>query len=341
MILHDFVLYYLITGYYLNYLKSNELYLSELYYNYGDNGIRAAKEVLTGDLPPLQYNKPGKLPLVRRVVENAKGIIVHSEYAKKMVLQTGICNPHVEHINQINYNNEINILDDEIKRVRAKYGVTDDEILVASFGYIAPTKRNYQVIKAINEIQTDQNLKVKYLMVGEGDYVDACLNEKIMKTGYISIHEFEKLIHCVDIVVNLRYPSMGETSATLLRAMTAGKACIVSDDAWFSELPDEVVVKVPIEEEFEKPALKKAIENLVRDKVGMQGLGSAAKEYVLQEHDPDLIAQKISSFISKDRLRSFTTKYLDTIADKLIQLGITEENGDYLKFLSKRIIKVL
>lgn len=341
VILHDFVLYYLVTGYHLDYLKNTKSYLSELYYNYGDVGIRAAKELLAGNLPPLQYRQPEKLPLVKRVIDKALGIIVHSEYAKKMVLQVGIHNSQVEHINQINYDNDGKISSEEIKTIRAKYGVDDADILVASFGYIAPTKRNYQVIQAINEVQTNLGYRLKYLMVGEGDYVDACLNERIMKTGYVPLHEFEKIIDCVDIVVNLRYPSMGETSAALLRALTAGKACIVSDDAWFSELPDDVVMKIPVAESLEINTLKVTVERLVGDSGQRLDLGRRAKEYVLKEHDPDKIAKKILSVVSSDFSRAYTDKYLDSIAQRLLNLGLTEDHESYLRVLSERLVQIL
>lgn len=341
VILHDFVLYYLVTGYHLDYLRNTEAYLAELYYNYGDVGIRAAKEVFSGNVPPLQYKQPGKLPLVKRVVDKARGIIVHSEYAKKMVIKVGLDKSQVVQINQVNYDNDAQIASEEIRTIRAKYGVADTDILVASFGYIAPTKRNYQVIQAINEVQKNLGFRLKYLMVGEGDYVDACLNERIMKTGYIPLQVFEKIIECVDIVVNLRYPSMGETSAALLRALTAGKACIVTDDAWFSELPDDVVIKIPVAESLEKVALKEVIERLVGDPGQRLDLGRRAKEYVLKEHDPDKIAKKIMSVISSDFSRVYTDKYLDCIAQRLLNMGLTEEHESYLRVLSERLVQVL
>jgi hypothetical protein len=46
--------------------------------------------------------------------------------------------------------------------------------------------------------------------------------------------------------VNLRYPSAGETSGTLIRAFDAGKPVAVSDYAQFAELPDDCVVKIPL-----------------------------------------------------------------------------------------------
>ena len=63
--------------------------------------------------------------------------------------------------------------------------------------------------------------------------------------------EFPAYFAAVDCLVNLRYPSAGETSGTLIRALEAGKPVAVSDYAQFAELPDDCVVKIPFEGEVE------------------------------------------------------------------------------------------
>ncbi len=54
------------------------------------------------------------------------------------------------------------------------------------------------------------------------------------------------LLAATDICVSLRYPTMGETSGVGVRALEAGRPQVVSDVGWFSELPDEVALKVPV-----------------------------------------------------------------------------------------------
>src|SRR5207302_9663109 len=67
-------------------------------------------------------------------------------------------------------------------------------------------------------------------------------------TGYVEDAEFAAHFAAVDRLVNLRYPSAGETSGTLIRAFEAGKPVAVSDYAQFAELPDDCVVKIPFGE---------------------------------------------------------------------------------------------
>ena len=57
-----------------------------------------------------------------------------------------------------------------------------------------------------------------------------------------------------DVLVNLRSPTMGETSGSVIRGLSLGKPMLVSDLGWFSELPDDVVLKIPVDE-YEVPTI--------------------------------------------------------------------------------------
>jgi len=67
----------------------------------------------------------------------------------------------------------------------------------------------------------------------------------VATSGYVEEEDFAAYFAAVDRLVNLRYPSAGETSGTLIRAFEAGKPVAVSDYAQFAELPDDCVVKIP------------------------------------------------------------------------------------------------
>jgi hypothetical protein len=80
------------------------------------------------------------------------------------------------------------------------------------------------------------------------------------------------------VLVNLRSPTMGETSAMVVRALSLGKPLVVSDVGWFSELPDEVAVKVPVDE-GETAGLVHALERLAGDPVYRERMGKAAADW--------------------------------------------------------------
>ena len=87
-----------------------------------------------------------------------------------------------------------------------------------------------------------------------------------------------------DVHVNLRSPTMGETSGTAIRALALGKPLVVSDVGWFAELPDDVALKVPVDE-HEVETLVAALELLASRPDVRAAMGAAALELARREHD--------------------------------------------------------
>ena len=92
-----------------------------------------------------------------------------------------------------------------------------------------------------------------------------------------------------DAIVSLRSPTMGETSGSAIRALSLGKPLVVSDVGWFAELPDEAVIKVPVDE-GEEDTLAAALAALTDPNVRAK-MGAAARELVEREHRLDRIAE--------------------------------------------------
>ncbi|MDD4311039.1 MAG: hypothetical protein PHW41_00995, partial [Eubacteriales bacterium] len=71
------------------------------------------------------------------------------------------------------------------------------------------------------------------------------LEDYVTITGYVGLDEFTRYIDATDICVNLRYPSNGETSGSLMRTLAKGKCVMVNDVGSFCEIPDQCCVKLP------------------------------------------------------------------------------------------------
>src|SRR5439155_11968281 len=72
------------------------------------------------------------------------------------------------------------------------------------------------------------------------------LDAQVQVVGYAPAAQFADYLAAADVCANLRYPTAGETSAALLRIMSAGLPVLVSDTGAFSELPDAAVGKVDV-----------------------------------------------------------------------------------------------
>ena len=72
------------------------------------------------------------------------------------------------------------------------------------------------------------------------------LEDYVRVLGFTPIEHFTGYMSACDIILNLRYPTVGESSGSMLRALGLGKAVLVSDIGSFREFPDSVCLKVPV-----------------------------------------------------------------------------------------------
>jgi hypothetical protein len=72
-------------------------------------------------------------------------------------------------------------------------------------------------------------------------------DQGIVREAYVEEDRLWSLMAACDVCVSLRSPTMGETSGSVIRQLSLGKPVIVSDVGWFSELPGEVALKVPVD----------------------------------------------------------------------------------------------
>jgi predicted SAM-dependent methyltransferase len=122
------------------------------------------------------------------------------------------------------------------------------------------------------------------------------LEASVRLLGFTPIEDFTGYMAACDVVLNLRYPTVGETSGSLLRALGLGKPVLVSDVGAFSELPDEICLKVavgPGEEDliFEYLNLLVSRPDLARV------LGERARRWVERECNWPLVARRYATFL--------------------------------------------
>jgi hypothetical protein len=87
---------------------------------------------------------------------------------------------------------------------------------------------------------------------------------------------------------------MGETSGSVIRGLSLGKPLVVSDVGWFAELPDDVALKVPVDE-LEVATLAAALVFAVEH---AGELGRAARSYVEREHAVPRVADAYAEAIN-------------------------------------------
>ena len=295
VVLHEFVLHHFMLNYAATVRRDVESYRAEAARRYGAEGERVANLMLHGRFTEAAFD----LPFCEPVLDAADGLIAHSRFVLGQVAATrpelpaalvpmGVPLPAV-------------IARDT---ARARRGLPADAPILASFGHINPYKRLGAVFRALHVLR-ESYPNLRYLLVGSASpNYDVCaaveragLADVVTITGYVDREAFEDYVAAADICVNLRHPTAGETSASLLRLLGAGRPTLVTASGSFAELPQGVAAQV--DADASEGELIVAYCRLLLDRPALAAqLGASAREYVAREHSLEGAAAGYIHFLS-------------------------------------------
>jgi glycosyltransferase involved in cell wall biosynthesis len=287
VVLHDFVLHHLVAGLTLGRgVRSG--YLDAMQAEAGLVGRSLGHAVIDGLLPPLWEVRPQDFPLAGPVLELASGLIVHSRLVEREARRSRYEGP----IWRIPMPAWADPPDSPATLPR------DAAPVIGCLGRLNPAKRIAELVQAFRVVR-ERFPEALLVLAGHrtaGLDLDALLARHGLTVGrdavvfdHVEESHLWALMSACDICVNLRFPTMGETSAAALRVLSLGKPLVVSDIGWFAELPDSVAAKVPVDE-WEVETLARTLMLLAERRDVREAMGSAARAYVREEHDLDRVA---------------------------------------------------
>lgn len=277
VVLHDYVLHHLVAR--CTILRGDlEGYVRHLAYERGPTGaaagLRRAHRIFSEREQFLD-------PLNRLLLDRSQGVIVHSRWAAKQVRQQHLDLP----VCQVPHH-RAPPPPDRRETLRRQLGIGPNDLVLATFGFLTPYKGIANLLWAYAQLLRDHP-QVRCFLVGQpaveldlGSLLTHWgLDDQVAVTGYLDMDSFYGYIAACDIAVNLRYPSAGETSGTLIRLLGGGKAVIISNLHQFAEWPDDVCLKVD-PGPGQKPMLLYYLRRLVEDPSLRTRLGANAKHYI-------------------------------------------------------------
>jgi glycosyltransferase involved in cell wall biosynthesis len=274
VVLHEHVLHHLVAGMTIA-VGDQDGYLRAMQRDAGVVGRLMAHGIIDGVVPPVWESRPMDFPLCGEILDLATGLIVHSQTVEDAARSRGYVGP-IYRIPHPAWPKP------EIALDPALAGVTGP--IFGAFGHLNTAKRAPQLVEAFAQV-VEQEPEAKLLLVGaasEEIHIDGRLAEieqahpgSVIRLPYVEEDRLWNLIAGCDVCVCLRYPTMGETSGIAIRALVCGRPLIVSDVGWFSELNDDVAVKVPVEDgEVEGIAAQMVV--LARDTNAREVMSGAA-----------------------------------------------------------------
>jgi glycosyltransferase involved in cell wall biosynthesis len=212
--------------------------------------------------------------------------------------------------------------------------------IVGSFGHVNAAKRVPQLIAAFAELRRsfpDARLVLigptapGFDISGHLARVGLESSDAVLREEWVTEQRFWAVMSACDVCVNLRAPTMGETSASAVQSLALGRPLVVSDIGWFAELPDDVALKVPVDG-YEVATLAAALELLAGDDAVRRALGKSAAAYARSEHGLDRVAAQYAALLELAAGRdSVADLVLGELATAAAEVGIgpaSPELGD-------------
>lgn len=187
------------------------------------------------------------IPMSHAVVNRSRKVVVHHRWVKSQF-------PNSQHIDVIPHFAKINRQPtrEELNNFKRRFSLKDSEFFITCLGFVNKNKLPALQIEVTNRLLAD-GYPVRLFFAGETaadlkhwqtEVESGSSRENITFAGYLDEVDYFSALFLSDIVINLRNPSMGEASGTLMHALAAGKPAIISDVNQYKEFPDNVCWKV-------------------------------------------------------------------------------------------------
>lgn len=310
VILHDYVMHHFFLGYFKDIKNNMGAYLNMIGAYYGKNTRLMVQKALESGRGLHEREEVFHYPLCEPVVLRSMGVIVHTSFIANKLKEFALCpikvikHPHLE-----------------VDIEKEEFDFEEGKTYIFIGGEITPNKHVDKVIKAIASYNNVNFLrdKIRVLIVGNDttNSISKLINtlnvqDFIMFLGRKSEKKFNFYIKNSDICINLRYPTMGESSGVLIRCLQFAKPSIVTKVGFYDEIPDSAVIKIKYGEEGKIPSI---IEDyLGAKKHEIVKIGEQGKAYVEKEHSLERYITELFDFIGE--CKSFGI--FDSIFRKLI-----------------------
>jgi glycosyltransferase involved in cell wall biosynthesis len=316
VVLHEYVLHHLVAGITIG-RGNGRGYLDAMERELGVAGRLLGLGVLDNLLPLLWETQPERFPLAATILDRATGLIVHSDYVARRAREALYPGP--------------------VWRIPHPVWPAPDPVpasdvagepLIGCFGFLNMNKRIPQLLEAFAELRRLRPAARLLLVGAAGERFDVerrlerlGVTDGVTRLDYVPEERMWSLMAACDVLVSLRYPTMGETSGSVIRAMSIGKPLIVSDVGWFAELPDETALKVPVDE-YEVATLTGAL-GLAADHT--RALGAAARAYVEREHALPRVADAYAAALEEAAGGdAVADAVLRRIAEAAVEVGVDD-----------------
>ncbi len=243
VVLHDAVLHHFLLGQF-----EEPSYVKEFVYNYGEWNRGLAQELWRGRAASGADYRYFQFPMLRRVVESARAVVVHNPAAARIVREHAP-GTRVQEIPHLFADPPLGS-EAEAIRYRQQLRIGPDAFLFGVFGYLRESKRLVSILQAFARLHAECP-RTALLIAGEfvstdlARAVEPLLSAPgIYRLPHLSERDFWTAAQAVDACINLRYPAAGETSGIAIRLMGIGKPVLLTNDEECARIPEDACLRI-------------------------------------------------------------------------------------------------
>lgn len=288
VILHDVRLHDFFESLYRGHWRDQDGYLALIEKHYGEEGLQIALEFVSsrhGDYDLMAQ----RFSMTRAVLENALGVMVHTQYAAEEVSGSQCPGFYTE------------LPSAPIIAPKQTNSRPPGPHRLIIFGHIGRNRRLDAVLEALSQLPQRDLFQLD--IYGEIDDAKTLrqriqtldLKDIVKVHGYTPTEELDHALSIASLAINLRYPTMGEASASQLRIWEHALPSLVTRVGWYASLPENAVAHVQPENEVAD--IRSHLENFLADPERFVRMGQLGLNRVRSEHHPKTYVNAITSLV--------------------------------------------
>ncbi len=323
VILHDYKLQHFFSSIYQH---NYDDYLIEMERYYGIEGRKMAQLFLQNRIS-IEF-LADNYPLTPLALDNAVGVMTHNQFAYEQLRQE---NQWITAFTPLPYDSPL----DKNSSI-PKSGQPPYRLII--FGYLGTNRCLNVVLQALASFP--QKLQFRLDIYGQISQKIEVIEEinQLEIEDIVTIHGFvpEKTLNTAlsnaDLAINLRYPTMGEASATQLRIWGYSLPSLVTQIGWYQELSQDSVAFVRPYYEIED--IHRHLQQFLDNRQSYLKMGQNGREILAKYHSSQQCSKAImelSDIVEKFKYRSLLDNFTKSVGkamrlwnqDNQLNFGLT------------------
>jgi glycosyltransferase involved in cell wall biosynthesis len=296
VVLHDLSLQHLFGGLFRDHWRDRDGYLAHMERHHDWEGRIAAEAFWNGKLSIMHMSEHYSLTAL--AVEGALGVVVHTHEGLVGQRQENAC--PVAYM-PLPYAPSPRSYSSCPRLGGGQAGGPPYRII--TFGYINVNRRLDSLLQALSTLPDGDLFRLDiYGQVWDSAYVHKQIQtlglQGVVKLhGFVPAEELDGALAAAHLAVNLRNPTMGESSFSQLQIWDHALPTLVNQVAWYATLPESAVAFV--RPEHEVLDIQRHLNAFLADPDHFVEMGTQGRRFLEEHHRPEMYAEALIDFVAE------------------------------------------